>query len=552
MKKIRWGLAALVACLLSLAMVACGGGALSALAPGGVGTGGTGISLGTVIGFGSLVVDGTHYSSATPTYRAGSDSAESAQVAATDVNLGAQLQIVLDSAGNPSEVLVEPSLVGTVSQIGSKGFTVNGMAVVVNASAAQGPVTYYSGLRGLSDLKVGMLVEVHGVPGLDASGIPYQQATLVSQLAGSGQTRRLAGPISGLDLAQGAFNIGPVQVQLSSTSVLLPGGTTLSNGLWVNVWSAAPLTQSGTRMNAGVVRVRTLVGRSGQAQVAGLVTSLVNGRLGLAGLAADVSASALSATVAGLSRGDYVVVQGSVEPTTGLVTASALQTAAKQVNTVQLQGAITGYVSSSNFLVRGVTVDASQASVQGGTLSALGNGVYVQITGTVASGAANGVTAQTVVLPSSVPQGATVTYRGLVSNWSSASGGFTLQFQQNGRAQTAAVTLAPNVVYRNANASQLINGASVEIEATRTGSANVAYTVTFQSSGEGGSSSSPSYETEGRAYQVTAQTFLLNNLLIQINGVTPSGGALVDGVQVSVHFVQSGGQNLATSISIER
>lgn len=551
MKTIEWGLAGLLTFVLSLVLVACGGGGLTAQLPGGVGTGGTGISLGTVVGFGSLVVDGTRYSSATPSYVAASDSAASARVAATDVSLGAQLQIALDASGAPSEVLIEPTLVGTVSQVGSNGFTVNGMAVLVNPVATAGPVTYYAGLRGLSDVKLGMLVEVHGVPGLDANGNAYQQATLVSQLASTVQARRLTGPVSGLDAAQGVFNIGSVRVQTSAATTLSPSGAVLSNGQWVNVWSATPLTSSGTRMGAGAVRLRSLAGRSGQAQVAGLVTSLGSGRLNLAGIPVDVSASALAATVSGVSRGAYVVVQGSLDPSTGLVAASSLQVAAKQVATVSLQGVITGYVGSNNFLVRGVTVDASQASVQGGGLSALGNGVYVQITGAVASNSANAVLAQTVVLPASVPQGATVTYRGTVSNWVPAQGTFTLQYQQNGRSQTAAVTLASNVVYRNGLLSRLVNGASVEIEATSSGSLNTAYTVTFQSGSDSSADGSKVFETEGRAYQVGASSFQVNNLLIQRNGVTATGGSLVDGARVSVHFVQSGGQNLATSIEIE-
>ena len=58
-----------VAAISTLILVAgCGGGGGPLAQNGGVGSGGTGISWGSVTGFGSVLVDGAGYSSASGTY----------------------------------------------------------------------------------------------------------------------------------------------------------------------------------------------------------------------------------------------------------------------------------------------------------------------------------------------------------------------------------------------------------------------------------------------------------------------------------------------------
>lgn len=116
----------LFAVALSCALASCGGGSSVALSPGGVGTGGT---LGTVTGFGSVVIDGSSYNSASPLYYAQSNQSEMASASPGDVVLGSQVQVELDAQGNPSSVLVAPDLVGVVSGADPAGFSVNGVRV---------------------------------------------------------------------------------------------------------------------------------------------------------------------------------------------------------------------------------------------------------------------------------------------------------------------------------------------------------------------------------------------------------------------------------------
>ncbi|HEY8709126.1 MAG TPA: hypothetical protein VIM34_14140 [Burkholderiaceae bacterium] len=67
----------------------------------------------------------------------------------------------------------------------------------------------------------------------------------------------------------------------------------------------------------------------------------------------------------------------------------------------------------------------------------------------------------------------------------------------------------------------------------------------------GGDGTGAFLETSGLVYEVTPTNFGVNGLVIQINGVTPQGGMLVDGAKIEVNFSQSGVLNLAQTISID-
>ena len=118
---LRWIGAGLVA---AATLTACGGGGGGSYASSGsgVGTGGTGISFGTVTGFGSVVLDGVAYNSATPTYYADGETDTQTPSPATAVELGDRVSITLDSSGNPSSVVIEPELIGAVGSVGNNTF----------------------------------------------------------------------------------------------------------------------------------------------------------------------------------------------------------------------------------------------------------------------------------------------------------------------------------------------------------------------------------------------------------------------------------------------
>ncbi|NTV94145.1 MAG: hypothetical protein HGA75_01865 [Thiobacillus sp.] len=514
----------LSSCLL---LASCGGSFTTA--GGGVGTGGTGI--GTVTGFGSLIIDGNTYSSATAEYWEGNEQEESAQVSALSVALGQQVQILTDDQGNPTTVVVEPTLIGTAQNVTASTLTVNGVAVRVNGNPLAGPVTYYAGLSGMAALADGMKVEVHGLYGVGADG-PYVLATRIAQLPSTSMATRITGVVANLNPGAGTFRIGSMTI-LYGGATKLPPGVTLANGQLVNVWS--PNAPVGGQLSAEAIRIRSLYGITDSAIVAGLVSDLAGSQFRVSGIAVDASAVGLAATVQSLRQGDYVVVGGQVDTGTDRLIATSIRTTA--TTAVELKGTVTEFVSAGNFLVRGVAVDATSATIAGG---ALANGAYVEVHGQVQG---NTVVASAVEVHASTPENATVEFDGTVSARNGNNFVLTLP---DGTPYSA--TLATNVAYENGTASQLVNGARIEVEATWTSTGLVVYGVEFKSLDA--PAGSDVYETGGIAYDVNLPTsFAINGLTIQINGKDATG--LANGVEVEVHFTYEGGQYLAQEIEVD-
>jgi len=546
-------IAKVIVALSLLVLSACGGGGGGvASVGGGVGTGGTGITVGTVTGFGSVVVDGISYNSATPLYFAGSDQSDAAQVTSAAMGLGNQVQMQLDAQGNPTEVVIEPELVGAVSQIGSGQFVVNGVTVRVNANVAAGPVTYFSGLTGFANLAAGMQVEVHGAFGVDANNQTYIQASLIEQLPASNAVNRVSGLVSNLNVVAGTFRLGNITVQFNASTTVLPVGSALADGQWVNVWSKTALAAN-SALSAGVIRRRTLAGVVGPVQIGGLVYSLSGTQFQVSGFTVDASASTLISALNGLTLGEYVVVQGQVNSSTGALVASGIRTFAAEPAQVELSGTITGYVSPSSFLVRGVPVDATQAQFpNGASASNLRNGVFVDVLGSVSGASGNLITAKTVSVGRTAPKGRIVNYRGTVSQLDAANRTFVLTGPLDGVTASASVILASNVAFANGSAAQLVNNVIVEVEATNSAGGIVAYSVSILGTdAPTADPASGTLETQGLAYGVTSSQFVVNGITIQINGVAPQGGSLVNGIKVEVEFTPSGAQNLANKISID-
>lgn len=540
-------------CLLCLALSSCGGSG-SVAGGEGVGTGGTGISLGTVTGFGSVVVDGKAYNSASPQYFAQSSVSDAAPALPGDVNLGDQVQVDLDAQGNPSNVIIAPDLVGLVTAVDVSGFSVNGVRVQFNNVLANGPLTYFSGLQGPSDVQNGMQVAVSGAFGINISGTPWVQATLVERLPNSNQILRTIGIVASLDHAAQTFQLGSMTVQYNPLSVL-PKPAALANGVLVKVWSNQSLSNGGTGMSAGIVRVRSLSGRTGSAQLSGLVSQRNGSHFQIGGIAVDASASGLLASLGSMSNGQYVTVRGQIDSSSTGVIASAVDSYASQPVPTEIQGTITGYIGAGNtFFVRGVPVDASTAQITYATgVSALADGLYVDLVGSVGNASADVIVAQTLTVIS--PQaltGKTVNYRGVVRQLVAANQPFVFDYMVNGSPVSDTVTLASNVSYRNGDASQLGNTVGIEIEATKNASGLTAYSVNFIGTGPSASGGgAPPVLVRGRVDAVTATTLKVAGLLIQLNGVSPQGGVLANGARVEVWVSVSAGQLVAQSITVK-
>lgn len=540
-------------CLLCLALSSCGGGASIASGEG-VGTGGTGISMGTVTGFGSVLIDGKSYNSASPLYYTQSSLSDAAPALPTDVNLGDQVQIDLDAQGNPSSVIIAPDLVGAVAAVDATGFSVNGVRVQFNNQLAAGPLTYFSGLQGPRSVQNGMQVAVSGALGVNPSGTPLVMATLIERLPDTNTILRTSGIVSGLDSGVQSFQLGGMTIRYNAATLVLPRQTALANGVFVKVWSNQLLSNGGATLSANIIRARSLLGRVGSAQLSGLVSQLSGSHFQISGVGIDASASNLAGAVATLATGQYVTVRGQIDSGSGGVIASAIDSYASQPVQTAIQGTTTGYTGVGAFFVRGVPVDASTAQITFGSgVSALADGMYVELVGTV--GAANSaviVASNVTVIGPQAPNGKSVIYRGLVRQFLSASQPFVLVRRVNGIDMLEPVTLASNVSYGNGNASQLANNVGIELEATKNASGLTGYSVNFIGSGPGPSGGGVlPVLVRGRVDALSVTTLHVAGLAIQLNGVVPQGGALVGGARVEVWITALGGALLAQSITIK-
>jgi hypothetical protein len=397
--------------VLSLLMSSCGGG-------GGVGSGGTGspatnlgdgsFSGGTVTGFGSLVVDGIAYDDTQVPVMV---EAQPNVLTPATAKLGHYTELEFGGAAGQEAVRtirIEAAAVGRIDAVDAAGhsLTTLGQTIVENTSADAGPITFYSGVAGLSALRAGDAVEIHGVPRWSARSGRYEVlAARIEKLQSNLPTQRLAGVVQN-ESAGGrgrTFRLGEMQIDYSPLSTL-PAGSVLRDGDRVVVWFDRP-TSAGS-LEAGAVRVvaRSLPAAGKDARLSGTLSRLDNAsqRFDLAGV--EVRYTSANVTPSGkgfaLEDGAYVVVDGAyaIDGSLEAKHVKIRKRGALDYVEVDLTGSIEAFLDVSSFLVRGTPVDALGAlALRGCGNASLRNGLNVRIEGNVQAGAAGSlVKAETV------------------------------------------------------------------------------------------------------------------------------------------------------------
>ncbi|AEG94712.1 DUF5666 domain-containing protein [Ramlibacter tataouinensis] len=185
-----------------LLLASCGGGGTGvAGGGGGVGSGGTGamasnVTVGSVEGFASIIVNGIRYNV---------DAADTRQVEDPEglkFGMTVRVQGMVDAGaatGTASSLASTPQVRGAVTSVDAAGasFVVLGLQVRVNAA------TVYEGLGGLGELVPPATVQVYGLPG-EAGRL---LATRVERVA-PGATRVLTGAVQDLDRPARRFRLG--------------------------------------------------------------------------------------------------------------------------------------------------------------------------------------------------------------------------------------------------------------------------------------------------------------------------------------------------------
>lgn len=382
----------------ALILAACGGGGSSGSTTAAAGSPpailGQSTLAGTVTGFGSIFVDGKRIDN--HAVAAGRE-LEDGSIRPVELKLGQHVEIEHDGNLVASRVRVESEVEGAVTAVNAAAGTlvVVNQSVTLNADAALGPVTIFGApYTKLADIKVADNVEIHAVLKTDAAGKVTLQATRIEQRVAE-SFDRVHGLVSDLSLSARTFKLGSLIIDFTDAK-LLPAGLVLSNGTEVRVALAAGTVKDGTAVKALMVKARDRKGESQgkDAELGGAISSfdLAGKSMAINGVTVDFSGAAFNQNGRGLldlKAGVYVVVKGAYS-TNGALKASTIVIRGvdnDRGNEIELHGTVSNFKSVSDFMVRGVPVNASGAVIDAscGASARLFNDLQVSVTGSLAA-----------------------------------------------------------------------------------------------------------------------------------------------------------------------
>jgi hypothetical protein len=394
----RAGLAATVVVLVLAALVACGGGS--------VGTNGTGspvmlgLSVGTVSGLGSVIVDGTRYDDSAAKVEISRNGAESD---VGDVRLGHRVSLEFGADTNGAQTLqrveLMPGVVGRVNERTADTLGVLGQTVTVNSDPAHGPVTVFElPLTGLADVRLGDAVEVHGLTQRTGTGVSDLRlvATRIA-LRGALSGVRVNGTVAGLSAAGSggarSFRLGALTVALPSSAVLLPQGVELIDGRAVTVFAAESAFDPAT-LGLGASRLQVLAsgdGNSGSSSAgstlsrAGLVSLATGSAFELDGVALRVNADTQTVPAGqAVTSGAYAQVKATLD-SSGRWLATRIELLSVNTVSAELRGTLDDWSAVTGvFRLRDTTVRvtaSTRTDLSGCRATALADGMFVEVKG---------------------------------------------------------------------------------------------------------------------------------------------------------------------------
>ncbi len=541
----------------ALVLAACGGGGSSTSDNGTV----TGLSVGTVTGFGSIIVDGVRYDDrnvrvSVDTESGAPDDGGSTQV---EIKLGQHVELTFTGSESDSSanlVKVSAEIVGKVSAI-APDLVVAGQTVKVNADPALGPVTVFEGYASAADIAIGDRVEVHGAP----TAAHTVQATRIERKPSLANWVRVAGNITGLATDGSSFKLGGLTVNVGSSTHIVPAKAVLAEGLRVVVWSNTPVVSDA--VTATFIRVKHHQGTPiADARVAGAIsdcTPTCDASFKIDGISVDASAATfVNGGKADLTNGRWVELRGTLDATTNTLVATRVvfRKLERLHEEVKLRGAITDFVDLTSFKVRGVpvTTDSSTAIGSSCASSPLADGSLVAISGSVSGFKVLAKAIECFVSP----DGFILEGKGKVLTLDPATKSFTLD-----GALFSGLTLSWNDTTRFADgktAADLAVGAELEINGVVSGAAVSVTRIEF----EDDSMPNPGpgiaiFETRGIASGVVKTdgkltSFTVNGLAFTAAAnivVLESDGPLVDGANARVLFKKTSTGNVALLVKTD-
>ncbi|MGL4576965.1 MAG: DUF5666 domain-containing protein [Burkholderiaceae bacterium] len=378
-----WKQASLLLAAASLLIVsACGGGGgdSASVAPPPAASAKTSMTHGPVLGFGSVIVNGIRFDDSTAKIEVEDEDDDKG-----GLKLGMVVRVegkINDDGvtGKADRIEMGAEVRGPVESVdaAAKSFVAMGASVKVNDATLFERV-----LPDLSDLKAGDIVQVHGLP--DATGL-ITATRMQKRPPQANAVFKTVGAVAATPVPTAtSFKLGTLTVNYTDTgSVLRDLPNPIPAGTLVRV-------KTRTAPAGGVIaatQIRPLVatpqGDASEAEVKGFVTGKNGDDFKVAGIAVKVSATTtyLRGTAADLKDGALVEVEGAV--TAGVIQARKVKFEDRDGAEVEFEfkGAITDYVSISDFKVKGQKIDASKAELRlRAGASALANGMNVEVKG---------------------------------------------------------------------------------------------------------------------------------------------------------------------------
>ncbi len=382
-----WRATLAVALAAATVLVACGGGggdagtaAATTATP--AATTSAAFALGTISGFGSVVVGGVRYDDS----RASISDEDGNTHRSSDLRLG--MVVALDAGsvdratatGLAERIRFGSEIVGPVGTIDTTASTLTllGQTVLVTASTV-----FDSTLSGgLSALTAGAVIEVHGLLDQTTGQIT---ATRIEPKTGA-TAYKLRGVVASLDTTAKTFKIGSETINYAGVATV---PSTLADGAVVRVllqttqvsgaWVATRLAP-GSRVPSGTVP---------EAHVEGRITAFTsNTAFVINGLTIDATNASFPDGTAGVVLGARVEVEGRLN--NGVLVASKVEIEDRRdhgIRKLELHGAIASIdTTAKTFVVKAVTVSyAGTVTYKDGAEADLALGKNVEVRGTLSA-----------------------------------------------------------------------------------------------------------------------------------------------------------------------
>jgi hypothetical protein len=353
----------------------CGGGA-----DGGVGTGGTGTyAVGTISGFGSVIVNGVHFDDSSASVLDDDDATRRRD----ELKLGMTVAIDSDAirsdangrSATASRIRLGSEIVGPVGAVD----TVAGTLDVLGQTVRIGPLTVFDDVlaAGLAGIVTGRSIEVYAQ--YDASSGRYDATRIDARDAAA--PWRLRGTVAAVDTTLRRLRIGTLIFDYAAASGV-PSRLVVGDIVWVRV-SPAPGPFGGWAITAFGTAVRTPQDRDG-AELKGRVSGYVSAtQFSVDGLRVDASAARFPDGSGGVQPGARVEVVGALRGGVLRATQVSVQAESEEIaRGFELRGAIEAVdAAARTFTLRGNIISWTRADLRldDGTLADIAVGRSVEV-----------------------------------------------------------------------------------------------------------------------------------------------------------------------------